>query len=365
MDIRSKSGLSGLTVCMVSPYLPRVGGIAVQTASMVAGLESENVKVLRVDTIMHRLDNRRYLQGLRVLLQPLTTAVQFVLNAPKADVVHVHACSRYGFMPVVVCAPLNRLLFRKRLVISFHGAEGHVWIRRAGWLVRLYLKMADEVVVVSPQLKDAFAKHGITSWVLWNLVDLERFTFRERKNIRPNIVWIRHFEEMYDPMTAVKVFHRIKRKMNDATITFIGDGSIRPQMEEYIAEHQLTGVEFLGRLANSSVPPVFDKADIFLNTSKNDGLPTALLEASAAGLPVVTTNAGGIPNMMENGKDGVVVPVGDVDALAQAIIELLEHPERAAAMSVAARKNAERYGWKERVKDMARLYGIVGQSNDP
>ena len=353
-----QSHLNNLTVCMVSPYLPRAGGIAVQTHSMVAGLESEGVKVLRVDTILHKLDRKKLLFPLRIILQPLVTAARFLRSAPKADVIHIHACSWWGFVPVMVCAPLNKLFTKKRLVISFHGARGHIWIKKHAKLARYFFGMADDIVVVSPQLKEVLAEEGIQTRVLWNLVDLDRFSFRERRNIKPNIAWIRHFEDMYDPMTALRVYEKVKQVIPDVTITFIGDGSLHPQMDRYICEHNLTDIHFTGRLSNAQVPIEFDKADIFLNTSKDDGLPTALLEASAAGFPLVTTNAGGIPCMLENGKEGIIVPVGDIDALANEIIGLIRDPKRAAAMSVAARHNAERYGWAARVEDMEVLYGL-------
>lgn len=346
---------------MVSPYHPKPGGVTVQTHMLVDGLEREGAVVYRVDTILHKLDKRALLP-LRVLLQPIVTAVRFLRNAPKSDVVHIHACSWWGFVPVMVCAPLNKLFTRKRLVISFHGARGHIWIRRYAPLARFYFRMADAVVVVSPQLKEKMAEKGIKTEVLWNLVDLDRFSFKARKDIKPNIAWIRHFEEMYDPITALKVFEKVRQEFPEASITFIGDGSLRGEIERYIKEHDLTGVRLTGRLPNHEVPAEFDKADIFLNTSKNDGLPTALLEAAAAGFPIVTTDAGGIPYMFDDGVNGIVVPVSDIDALTQEVIGLIRDPAKAAEMSIAARRNAERFGWPARVVDIARLYHPVGGS---
>ncbi|MCX8052301.1 MAG: glycosyltransferase family 4 protein [Armatimonadetes bacterium] len=350
------SGLRGLRVCMVAPYLPKRGGVTIQAHLMVDGLESAGARVFRVDTILHKLD-RSWLKPLRVLLQPLFVAVRFLRTAPKCDVVHVHACSWWGFVPVLVCAPINRLFFRKRFIISYHGGLGHVFLARWAWLVVPFLKMADRIVVVSARLKNVFSEYGIESEVLRNLVDLQRFRFRKRERLQPNIVWIRRFEDVYDPMTALRVFEKVKAGILEATITFIGDGELRADMEKYIEQRGLTGVRFTGRLPNENVPDEFDKADVFLNTSRNDGLPTALLEASASGLPIVTTDAGGIPDMIENGKDGIIVPVGDVDALAREVISLLEDPERAAAIGESARRNAEKYGWDQCAKQLAKLYG--------
>lgn len=342
---------------MVAPYLPRRGGVTIQTHLMVDGLFKEGAEVVKVDTILHSLSSS-YLLPLRMLLQFIVTALRFLKVAPSCDVVHIQACSWWGFLPVIACAPLNKWFVKKRLVISFHGARGHIWIRRLGTIVIPFLKMADVLVVVSPLLKETFAKYNVSSEVLWNLVNLNRFHYRERTDAKSDIVWIRHFIDMCDPLTALKAFAIVKKEIPEATITFIGDGQLKPQLDQYIAENNLQGVRFTGRLPNEQVPAEFDKASIFLNSSKSDGFPTCLLEASASGLPIITTDPGGIPDMIENGINGLVVPVGDYEALAEEVISLVRDAERARSLGKAARKNAEKYDWPRCARDLAILYGI-------
>ena len=189
--------LKGLKVCMVAPYLPRKGGVTIQTHLMVDGLTSEGVEVVRVDTILHKL-NKPILAPLRMVLQFFVTAGRFLKQAPKCDVVHIQACSWWGFLPVLACVPLNRLFVRKRLVMSFHGGEGHIWLRRYHWMAVPFLKrpMPSSSCL---RFSETFSTYGMASEVLWNLVDLKRFHFRERSRIRPNIVSIRHMSETYDP----------------------------------------------------------------------------------------------------------------------------------------------------------------------
>ncbi|MHB9035554.1 MAG: glycosyltransferase family 4 protein [Armatimonadota bacterium] len=337
--------------------------MTVQVHMMMSGLESEGAEVLRIDTILHKLD-KKLLLPLRILLQPLATMMRFLRDAPKSDVVHIHAASWWGFVPVMVCAPLNRCIVHKRLVISFHGGAGHIWLKRYARIAIPFFRMVDKTVVVSPQLKMAFKEYGIEADILWNLVDVVKFPFRERREIKPRIVWIRHLEETYDPMAALRVFEIVSSEVPGSTITFIGDGTLRQEMERYIDEHGLTGVRFTGRLPNSEVAGEFEKADIFLNTSRRDGMPTALLEASAAGLLIVTTDAGGIPAMIENGRNGIVVPVGDANALAREVVALISDYGRACAIGRAARLNAEKYDWKARRTDLAKLYDFVDNSGD-
>jgi phenylacetate-CoA ligase len=355
--------LKGLRVCMVAPYLPRKGGVTIQTHLEVDGLTGEGVEVVRVDTILHKI-NTPVLAPLRMILQLFVTAARFLKHAPTCDVVHIQACSWWGFLPVLACVPLNRLFVRKRLVISFHGAKGHIWIRSYHWMAVPFLKTADAVLVVSPLLKEAFSRYGIESEVLWNLVDLKRFHFRERPRIEPNIVWIRHMSDMYDPLTALKVFELVKKDVPEATITFIGDGPLRSVLDSYIRSHAVRDVRFTGHMDNERVPDEFDKADIFLNTSRNDGLPTALLEASASGLPIVTTGVGGIPDMMENGAEGIIVPLDDIDALHREVVGLIRDPDRAREIGASARRNAEKYSWERCAVDLVKAYGLKERGND-
>jgi glycosyltransferase involved in cell wall biosynthesis len=347
----------GLRVCMVGPYLPRKGGVTIQTHLMVDGLRKEGAEVVCVDTIMHSLSSR-YLLPLRIFLQPIVTAIRFLRSAPRCDIVHIQACSWWGFLPVLACAPLNKWLVKKRLVISFHGGRGHLWIRRFARVVVPLLRMADSVAVVSVPLKKAFSKFGVNSEILPNIVNLDRFHYRQREHIEPNIVWIRQLSNAYDPLTAIQAFAEIQNEIPDATITFIGDGELKPQIEEFIAQNKLKGVHFTGRLANEEVPSEFDKASMFLNSSSDDGFPTCLLEASASGLPIVTTNPGGIPDMIENGVNGIIVPVRDSQALAKEVISLLRDPERASKMGKSARENAEKYSWSRCARDLALLYNL-------
>ncbi len=353
------SPFDGLRVCHVGPHLPRKGGVTIQTHLTEDGLRRSGAQVYSIDTILHFLSHPLLLP-LRVLLQPVVTAFRFLGAARKCDVIHLQACSWWGFLPVLVCAPLNKWFTGKRAVASYHGARGHIFLDKYHAIVAPYMRMLSAIGVVSPELQQAFARYGIETEVMDIIINLDAFHFRERLEIKPNIVWVRQFEEMYDPFAAVTVFESVKKEFPEATITLIGSGSMRSSVERMVVESGLAGVRFTGILPNTKLPDEFDKADIFLNTSKNDAKPAALLEAAAAGLPIVTTAAGGIPDMVTNGEDAVIVPVGDAEALAREIIALIRDPERARRIGIAARKNAERYGWDSYSNELARLYGLRG-----
>src|SRR6185295_11865672 len=103
---------------------------------------------------------------------------------------------------------------------------------------------------------------------------------------------------------------------------------------------------FRGRVDPTTIASVYDAADIYLNGSEIDNQPLSLLEAFATGLPIVTTDAGGIPYMVTDGKTGVVVPRGDYAQMAERAIELLNNPSRARQMIDHGRQECLKYSWE-------------------
>ncbi len=101
----------------------------------------------------------------------------------------------------------------------------------------------------------------------------------------------------------------------------------------------------MGRVAPQLMPRLYDDADIFLNSSVIDNQPVSVLEAFAAGLPVVSTGVGDLAALVRDGETGMRVPSGDPGAMAEAVTALLQFPERAAAMAGRARQEVERYTW--------------------
>jgi glycosyltransferase involved in cell wall biosynthesis len=104
-------------------------------------------------------------------------------------------------------------------------------------------------------------------------------------------------------------------------------------------------VRFAGFLDSEGKRREFAEHDIFLNTNRVDNAPVSVLEAAAFGLPVVSTNVGGIPHLLRNGDEALLVPEGDAEALASSVRRLLDEPGLAARLSTAGREVAERSSW--------------------
>jgi phenylacetate-CoA ligase len=104
-------------------------------------------------------------------------------------------------------------------------------------------------------------------------------------------------------------------------------------------------VTFVGQVAAAEMPAWYAAADIFVNSSVVDNQPVSILEAFAAGLPVVSTGTGDIANLVSDGETGLLVPAEDPAAMAKAVVALLEDPERARAMARRALRRLEPFQW--------------------
>lgn len=347
---------SQLKVCLVAPFPPRKGGVTVQTALLAKYLEKSGAKVLNVDTNLQSL-RKRGLGPIRIALQPWVVLGRMLRIIPKSDVVHFEAASFWGFMPTWLGVPLARL-FRKRSVLSYHGGMGPEFIDRYGWLATMPMRKCSVLTVCSQKLLTEFTARGVKAELHHNLFEAERFVFRDRVKMEPAICWTRSMEETYDPLSAVKTFEIVRKRYPEATLKMAGEGPLMQTCADYIAGQKVEGIELTGRLPSEGVADLMLRSSICLNTSRIDGLPTALLEAAATGLPIVTTPVGGIASLFEDGVSAVFVEIGDCEAMANAICAFLEDPDRARAMGAAARAAALEYSWPKVRTEYVRFYDV-------
>jgi len=139
----------------------------------------------------------------------------------------------------------------------------------------------------------------------------------------------------------VRAAEPLRRRVPEVRVLIAGEGPERPRLEALVRELELEDVvTLLG--ARSDVPDVLDAVDVAVSTSTYEGSPLALMECMAAGKPVVATRVGGVPDLIQHGEQGLLVAPGDPAAVAAALAELLEAPERAAEMGRRGRERQAR-----------------------
>jgi glycosyltransferase involved in cell wall biosynthesis len=244
----------------------------------------------------------------------------------------------------------------KRVVLNYHSGEAGDHLTRWGFLVHPWLRLAHEIVVPSEYLRGVFARHGYRARVVPNVVDTSRFRYRDRRLLRPHLVSTRNLERHYRVDNTLEAFAQVLAHCPQATLSVAGYGSEEAQLRLLAASLGLTGIRFLGRVEPNDLPAVLDEADVFVNSSVVDNQPVSVLEAFAAGLPVVSTPTGDIANMVLDGETGLLVPARDPAAMAKAVISLLEDPGRAAAMARRARGEVEKHSWAHVRERWAAVY---------
>jgi glycosyltransferase involved in cell wall biosynthesis len=130
-------------------------------------------------------------------------------------------------------------------------------------------------------------------------------------------------------------------------MTVAGSGPEREQLGELArALGVAMDVNFAGRLDNDRIGGLYQQADLFLNPSTVDNMPISVLEALASGVPVVSTNVGGIPFLVEHQKTALLVSPRDPEAMARAVIDLLDDPAKAARLASVGRESVQQYAWQ-------------------
>ncbi len=127
-----------------------------------------------------------------------------------------------------------------------------------------------------------------------------------------------------------------------------GSGPELPYLRSLFGELAVEDcVHFSGRIDNVKIPTLYAAADCLINPSKVDNMPISILEAFASGVPVVSTAAGGIPDMVENGVSGLLVPIGDHEAMARQVLRVLQDGSLAERLRQAGLRQAQKYAWQQ------------------
>ena len=236
----------------------------------------------------------------------------------------------------------------KPYVLTLHGGRLPEFSRRHPLRVRRLLDGAAAVTAPSAYLIEALKDVRSDIELLPNPVELSRYRFRERRPAEPKLVWLRAFHPTYNPAMAVEAVAAVATKTN-IELTMIGPDKGEGALERVRQTASRLGVRDLVRLpgpvAKGDVGKALDEGDIFLNTANVDNTPVSVIEAMACGMAVISTNVGGLPFLLEDGKDCLLVPAGDSLAMAEAIGRVLSDGDLAGRLSRNARRKAEGFGW--------------------
>lgn len=237
-------------------------------------------------------------------------------------------------------------LFNKPVVMMLHGGAMPSFMARYPIWTRRVLSRAQILITPSGYLANAIQFYGLKARIIPNLLALQDYPYRHRTAVRPSLIWMRTFYEIYRPDLAVEVLARLLPDYPEITLTLAGQdkGLLAPTQEivrRMGLEKQVCLPGFLDTVGKQRE---FSRHDIFLNTTQIDNMPVSLLEAAAFGTPIVSTNVGGVPFLVQDGQTALLVPPDDANAMSMAVSRLLRDSELAARLSSHGRGLAESCG---------------------
>ena len=247
----------------------------------------------------------------------------------------------------LVCGLL--VLLKKPFVLALHGGNLPKFAARNPGRVERLLRSARYVTAPSDYLQEELRNYRADIILLPNPLDLPHYPFLLRDTPLPKLTWLRAFHKIYNPGMAVEVVDLLRSQYPDVRLEMIGpdkgDGSLQ-ETQVLISQKGLQAhVSIIPGIPKNNVPEYLNRADIFLNTTTVDNTPVSVMEALACGLCVVSTNVGGLPYLLQDNQDALLVPSDDARAMAEAVLRLLGEKGLAKRMSQGGRKKAEFFDW--------------------
>ena len=349
-----------IRVAIIAASLKYVGGQSVQADLLLRNWRADaevEAKLIPIDPpFPAALAWAEKIPGLRTIIREPLYLLGVWRGLKDADVVHIFSAAYWSFLIAPAPAWLVARLRGKKSLIHYHSGEARDHLKRFA-SARWVLKKVDATVVPSNYLANVFGEFDLPTEVVANVVDLKQFTFRERRQLRPHLVCTRGFHSYYCVDIVVRAFAEVKKQYPEAQLDLVGKGELEGQIRQLVRDLHLEGVNFAGVVTRQEIGGYYDRADIFINASRLDNMPVSVMEAFAAGTPVVTTSPECMPYLVEHESTGLLSPVGDSAALAGNVIRVLQHPELATRLARNAHLASEAYRWEEVRKGWLGVYG--------
>lgn len=267
----------------------------------------------------------------------------------KSKVVLIDTYSGMAFTYAIVVAFLSKV-FGVPYVPILRGGNLPDRFNKNPKISQRFIENAAHVIVPSEYLKRDMEARGWDSPVLIpNSIDIEVYPFKKREFVSPKLLWVRSFHKIYNPLMALEVLRILRDKgYRNAQLCMIGqdkDGTMK-EFKNQVRELGLQQyVEVTGRMSKNKWIEKSDSFNIFINTTNFDNTPISVMEAMALGLPVVSTNVGGIPFLLNDQETALLVKKSDTTQMVQCVIELLENPGLGNRIATQARKEVEQFSW--------------------
>ena len=349
-----------LHIGLVGPLPPPSGGMANQTLQLAKLLRQESLQVEVVQTnAAYKPKIVSKLPILRALFRLLFYIINLWQVAGRVDVFHIMANSGWSWHLFTVPAVWIAKCRKVPTVINYRGGEAEKFFSQSFKYVKPTLNASASIIVPSKFLEEVFSKRGIETQIIANIIDLDRFKKIESKTEQgyPHLLITRNLELIYDNETAIRAFHEVTTHYPNAQLTIAGTGPELENLQSLVKQLELSSkVKFTGRVDTLDMPALYQSADVMLNPSRVDNMPNSILEALASGVPVVTTNVGGIPYMVEHNKTALLVDPQQPSVMSKAIRQVIEDDQCHQNLVKSGLDLVKQFAWSEVSQHWISLY---------
>jgi glycosyltransferase involved in cell wall biosynthesis len=258
----------------------------------------------------------------------------------------------FGTLPSFIWQEIaTRLLklLRKKIIMGVHGGSIPERIEKGENKFIKAMERADVLVAPSRYFSEYLHTKGFKVHIIENPVDLSEYAFHPKETLRPRILWMRAFTDIYNPAMAVKVAKRLAEKYENFQMIMAGkDGPLTSFTKKIAEENGLSNqIIFPGYINMRDKLLLANDYDIYINTNKIDNAPVSLIEFMHLGLPVISVNVGGIPYLIKNEQNGLLVNDDDDEAMFNQITRLIENSALAKNIIMNAYEYAQQYDEKK------------------
>lgn len=281
------------------------------------------------------------------MIRLLAMNITVIKYARTADYVLIDTFSTLNFYYALIVSQLARIL-RLKYIPILHGGDLPNRLAKNPLLSKFIFKYAYKNIAPSLYLKTHFEMSGYPTEHIPNVIEIKEYIYKERKHISPKLLWVRAFDDIYNPKMAIEVLHLLKKRHPNAKLCMVGPQKDKSQKhcKDLVYKYGLSdSVIFTGLLKKEEWHELSKNYDIFINTTNIDNTPVSVMEAMALGLPVVSTNVGGLPFLINDTIDGILVEKGNPEMMAQAIEKLME--DYTIALPKNARTKVEGFTWAQ------------------
>ncbi|MEX1198500.1 MAG: glycosyltransferase family 4 protein [Pseudohongiellaceae bacterium] len=357
--MKADATVKTLQLGLVGPVPPPNGGMAMQTQQLARLLQSEGIAVdLLATNGQYRPAFMAGVPVIRALFRLIPFLFALWRLAGRVDVIHLMANSGWSWQ--LHCAPTLWLgwLRSTPVVVNYRGGEAGTYFARSFRRVRPSLRKAAAVVVPSGYLQALFRQFGETTRIIPNIIDRE--LFHPRTGRTPGtftLVVTRNLEAIYGIDTAIRAFAQVLAGDSSVRLRIAGSGPAETSLRELVRDLDIDeAVSFEGRLDRPGIVALYAEADAMLNPSTVDNMPNSVLEALACGLPVISTDVGGVPFIVCHRETALLIPPSDINAMAEAIRELKGNAALRRTLSSSGLAELEQYTWPRVRRQWLALY---------